>query len=299
MKAKWKSNPWSGSNDPRCGNNDPWNDGNDPWSGAEMESGTGSVACASNDGMKCAESLMIAVIKAGASRHVAAAVASALYHVQCGRARESIDMQAEIVAVAKFHLGEDVGIGAVNKHLKSNGHAELAKDLSKLQKHRNAASHPPKLLPQRLDKALIACAIEGTEGIGNLCHVKPPSVGELFEVAPRAKVAEGDELETGADSAEAAPVSDEDKEGDLARYAELMNQLSARDREIRMSPEFHGIAESRNEIVHEMSAIKEKYPRLVEDNFDVLMKFMFSGPASVDSLSNGPSYEARVSIETT
>ena len=241
---------------------DPWwQDHGDPWSSyayvAPRWKSKSDSWCNPND--RCdstigdiADSLMASTVRAGASRQVAAAVAAALFHLRAGPIRgmndaafsDHIDMHDELLAVTQIHLGEEVGIAEVWKHLKGCGHSSLAKSISTQHRKRNKAAHPQRLLAERLEKALaesvapqqiaevalcansddfaeVAPCAHVAEGDCDVQVVAEPCLGSLLHVladpavAPCAKVAEGVELAIGADSAEAATGSDEDKKGIL------------------------------------------------------------------------------------
>ena len=140
-----------------------------------------------------AKELLKTVVQAGASRHVASAVAVALLTRTLGIDAAvdkvgKLEVAEQVEQVAEQCLGPKSGVAAVCKALKERGRPELAKEVSRSHKHRNAAAHPrfPTAdLPGRVRSALSppSCSTKPTgvvdagkhnqnsdDGPRNACH---------------------------------------------------------------------------------------------------------------------------------
>ena len=95
-----------------------------------------------------AEKLLAAAIKAGGSRHVVAAVASAMWRLEHQRAGthppdDCILEHEALKAVAEIECGRQLGIAELCKLLKSGGYTDLAQQVSTVHRFRKADAHPP------------------------------------------------------------------------------------------------------------------------------------------------------------
>ena len=110
---------------------------------------------------KFAEAIMHGLATGGASRHVAAAVASSIMRSEKigydeEQDLEQIQMTAKLKAVVAAELGEDAGIGDVVRTLRDGNFHELAKAFGQQHQKRNKAAHPAYGLDRRVWVALKA-----------------------------------------------------------------------------------------------------------------------------------------------
>ena len=117
-------------------------------------------------GVAVAKELIASIVQAGATRHVVASTASALWRlaVQGGgdeaeqhRPEKVLHAHEEALIVVEESLGPEAGIGSVCKLLRSGGFKSVASTLSNQHRCRKVAAHPPVDFPKRLRQALEVC----------------------------------------------------------------------------------------------------------------------------------------------
>ena len=111
-----------------------------------------------SDDMKWAAFLVREITRAGGSRQVVAASASAMWRLCASRPdsrpMEHIKLQEEILATVEQELGVNTGIGKTCKVLKMNGYDDIAHTISNVHRSRVIAAHPPVQVVERLKGAL-------------------------------------------------------------------------------------------------------------------------------------------------
>jgi len=141
-------------------NDDPWHsEDNDPWktSGHKLQE-----TVESNQAPCMAEKLIAAVVRAGGSRQIVAAVASALARLDKGEDSRKLHENEEIKGVVRQSFRREAGIGEVCSTLRRAGFKELASTVSAKHRNRNIAAHPVSNLAEQVKDAL-DCALSGGE----------------------------------------------------------------------------------------------------------------------------------------
>mmetsp|Transcript_137811 Transcript_137811/g.274800 ORF Transcript_137811/g.274800 Transcript_137811/m.274800 type:complete len:351 (+) Transcript_137811:58-1110(+) len=117
----------------------------------------------SSSSVGIANEMLVSIVKAGASRQVVAATASALIRTCVSMATEAdvgqqtvkqLQLHEELEAIGHEVLGHNAGIGRVTHALKDRGHGDLAREVSDQNKVRRYLAHPHANLAGRLAAAL-------------------------------------------------------------------------------------------------------------------------------------------------
>ena len=147
-------------------------------------------------GVAVAKELIASIVQAGATRHVVASTASALWRlaVQGGgdeaeqhRPEKVLHAHEEALMVVEDALGPEVGIGSVCKLLRSGGFKSVASTLSNQHRCRKVAAHPPVDFPKRLRQALdVCCDIETPTEAGSMrAELESQATDELETLASK------------------------------------------------------------------------------------------------------------------
>ena len=152
-----------------------WRHDKSSWHGQDAawrDTSVGGKDGHSNDrALRVAKELIGATVAGGASRQVAAAVASALWKLatctpgcDLEDAHQHLSLHEQIVSAVEVELGPGYGIGSVCKKLRDAGYADLASTVSNVHRRRKLAAHPPGDVLCRLRAALKQCKSAVTEG---------------------------------------------------------------------------------------------------------------------------------------